>query len=266
MSLNLPEPDRSPLARSPLALVVCQVRFDEVLAVSDTRTLRAMHEALGGRHGQYPKAEKLIGQAMSIQFSAGAASAEARPQETGWRLSSPDGRWAITLMPTYVALETSAYTSWGDDFRPRLQRLIEATAEHIAPELEQRLGLRYVNRITEPRVTTPQEWRGYIADEFLGVLLHEHLGPAARAAQQQIDLDLDQGILCGLRHGFFVDPARDRALTYVLDFDVYREGALPFDPSDIMTTVDAFNTLVLQLFQQAITPQMRAVLAGEAER
>lgn len=265
MPLDLPAPDKTQLDRSPLALVVCQVRFENVLAVSDSRTMRLVHEALGDRSGPYPRAEPLSDQGVSIQLGAAGATTAAQPLQTGWRLRSRDGGWSVALMPSHVALETTAYTTWSDDFRPRLAHLIEATAKHIAPETEQRLGLRYINRITAPPVTRPREWQGHIAPELLGVVLHNRLGPGATAAQQQVDLEVDDGTQCSFRHGFFTDPARNQALTYVLDFDVYREGVSAFDPGDIMTTADAFNTVALQLFQQAITPQLRALLAKAKE-
>jgi uncharacterized protein (TIGR04255 family) len=265
MPLDLPAPDKTQLARSPLALVVCQVRFEQVLAVSDSRVLRAMHEALGGRRGPYPKAERQTDQGMSIQLGAAGAAATAHPPQTGWRLTSPDGGWAVALMPGNVALETTAYTTWSDGFRPRLARLIEATVEHIAPDTEQRLGLRYINRIVEPSVATPRDWDGLIASELLGLVLHDRLGSGATAAQQQVDLEVGDGVRCAFRHGFFADPARGRAQTYVLDLDVYRDSVCAFDAADIMTTADAFNTIALQLFQQAITPRLhgRLVAGGE---
>ncbi len=65
---------------------------------------------------------------------------------------------------------------------------------------------------------------------------------------------------CSLRHGFFADRARDGALTYLLDFDVYREGLSVFDPEDLILTADTFNVLAVQLFKQAVTPQMLELL------
>ena len=164
------------------------------------------------------------------------------------------------MMPGYVTLETSAYTTWDEDFRPRLVNLIEATSAHVKPDTEQRLGLRYLDRIIEPSVNNPQDWNGYIAPEFLGAVLHERIGPGVTAAEQQIVLEVDDDTKCGLRHGFFADPERDLALTYVLDFDLYREGVRVFDRDEILSAADQFNTFALQLFQEATTPKLRLLL------
>lgn len=260
MPLNLPAPDKTQLARSPLALVVCQVRFEDILAVSEGKTVLALYDALGGRQGFYRKPERLYGQGLNIQLSPVGPATSTRPPEQGWRFTSHDGRWVVSLMPGYLTLETSAYSTWDQEFRPRLANLIEATAKHVEPDTEQRLGLRYLDRLVEPAVTSPQGWNGYITPELLGAILHERIGSGVTAAEQQIVLDVDDDTKCGLRHGFFADPARDQALTYVLDFDVYREGVRAFDPTDILATADQFNTVALQLFQEAVTPELRRLL------
>lgn len=262
MPLNLPPWERGNLSKSPLTLAVCQVRYEEVLAVSDSRVILSIHRALGGRTGLYPKVERMQEAGIEIQVGPGSVVAPALPlaQSPGWRLSSQDGRWTVSIMPSHVALETTRYTTWGDDFKVRLAKVLEAVGEHIAPETEQRLGLRYVDRLTEPVVDSPRGWEGLIAPELLGPILHARLGPAMLAAQQQIDLAAEEGIRCSLRHGCFADRTRDGALTYLLDFDVYREGISPFDVDDIRVAADAFNKLNVQLFQQAVTPKMLDLL------
>jgi uncharacterized protein (TIGR04255 family) len=243
---------------------VCQVRYEEVLAVSDARTILAIHKTLGGRHGQYPKVEPMQESVIDVSLAPTGLNnfvPSTSTQQSGWRLSSDDGYWVITIMPSYVAMETSKYTTWGDDFKERLGRLIDATSQHISPSAEQRLGLRYVDRIVDPAVKAPGEWRPYIVPELLGPIMHEQLGMALTASQQQIDIDAGNGIRCSLRHGFFSDRTREGALTYLLDFDVYREGICSFNAEDIKATANVFHRLNVQLFQQVVTPAMLDYLA-----
>lgn len=264
MSFRLPEPDELLLPRSPLALVVCQTRFEEVPAVSDARTMLRVQEALGGRDGEYPRTEKNTAQTINVPVSGSHVQPLMALQQAGWRLASDAGEMAVALMPDHFSLETTAYQGW-DDFRARFVRLLRAVAEHIDPVLEQRVGLRYINRLTEPVVSHPGRWAEYIASELLGPALHARLGPAIRASQQQIDFDPEGGTQCSMRHGFFRDPSRQGAVTYLLDFDVYREGTRPFDQAAILEAVDTFHHLVLQLFQQSITPAMHRFLAASNE-
>ncbi len=255
MPFPLPAPDKRRLTRSPLALVVCQVKFEELIAPSDARTAVAFHDALGGRSGPYPKLEQAISQTINVVGGPGGVQSSAQPRQ-GWRLRSAEGHWTVVLMPDHVVLETSRYTTWSDDFEPRLNNLLRATALHIEPALEQRLGLRYVDRITEPAVQAPGEWREYINLTFLGAILDDQIEGSIRAAQQQIDVDLGDGIAAGVRHGFFADPSRDGSPTYLLDVDVYRETGQAFDVAGIMATLNIFHERNLQVFQRVMTPKM----------
>lgn len=263
MPLHLPPPDTRPLLRSPLAVTVCQIRYEEVPSVSDTRIMLAIQKELGGRTGPYPVGRKQQTQPITIQAGPTGPQPILAAQQTGWRLASRDERWIVSLMPQHASLETTAYTSWEGEFRTRLSTLIDAVAQHIAPEVEQRLGLRYINRITDPEVTTPPGWRDFIAPEFLGAILHPHLGQAITVTQQQIDLEVAEGVHCTVRHGCFSDGDRPDRLTYLLDFDIYREGLQSFDPTGLKEAADMFNTWALQLFQQAVTPRMRDFLAAD---
>lgn len=258
MSLNLPAWDRGNLSKSPLALAVCQVRYDEVIGVTDSRIILDIHKALGGKQGLYPKVERVQEASVEIQLGHGGvvAPSASTPSPPGWRLSSQDERWTVAVMPSYVALETTRYTTWSDDFKVRLADVLDAVQRYISPSTEQRLGLRYVDRITEPIVKSADGWKEFIAPELLGPILHSQLGPAVLASQQQIDLDVGDGIRCSLRHGSFPDKARDGALTYLIDFDIYREGISLFDIEDIKVTADAFNKLNVRLFQQTVTPKL----------
>lgn len=264
MPLNLPVPDKRQLKRSPLVLVVAQIRHEEIIDLGTGRAMLEIHKALGGSSGRYPRSEQATEQATNIQVAPGVLPRATQTQRKGWRLRSSDGAWTISLMPEFFSLETTAYATWIDDFRPRFTELVDAVDHSIDPATQQRIGLRFVDRIIDPVVSAPQGWEGYIAPEFLGPLLHPHLGPAALATQQQIDLDAGNDVRSSIRHGYFTDPTRENALTYLLDFDVYREEIRAFDKDDIMSSLDAFNLLSLQLFQQAVTSRLLDELGRSA--
>lgn len=263
MILEVPAPRRVPLPRAPLTLAVCQMRYETVASVSENQSMLAIQEELGGRNGLYPKAEKLQGQQLTFQMGAGGPQSLLVPAQSGWRLLSRDGTWIVALMPDNVSLETTRYSTWEGSFQDRLSQVAEAVMKHIKPEIEQRLGLRYVNQLNQPRVTTPQGWSPYITPELLGAALHKNLGPGIKASLQQLDLDAGSDMHCSLRHGFSADSSRDGALTYLLDIDVYREGVRRFDVADIMMQAQRFNDLALTIFQQAITPEMLAYLGED---
>lgn len=261
--LYLPDPQTERLARSPLKLVVCQVRFPETLAAAETRVGLALQEALGGRAQWRLESVKPPTIAISASIGGGVPSAQAAEiSGSGWRLLSPDGQWTVTLMPGSVAIETTRYQSW-DDFLSRLTGLLNAVQNILHPEAEERLGLRYINRIEDPRVDSPVDWQRWIRVELLGLINHPHLGPGVVAAQQQVALDAGDGVKATVRQGF----ARDDGLgsfPYILDIDTYRDEVRPFDPEGIQGAVVRLKRLTLGLFQNVITTDLYDYLRGSA--
>src|SRR3990172_10712758 len=150
MPLNLPEPDVARLAKSPLQLVVFQVRFEDVPSVADPRIALAVHKNLGDRTGRFPLLEPLRGSQVEVKVGIGGSpiSAEQSPL-SGWRFLSQGRDWTVSLLPGSVALETTAYTTWDADFGPLLTQCLDAVNAEVRPVLEQRVGLRYVDLIAE---------------------------------------------------------------------------------------------------------------------
>jgi uncharacterized protein (TIGR04255 family) len=250
--LQLPEGDSTPLKSSPLELVVCQVRFEETLAVIDGRVILGIHGDLGGKTGRFRRVEP----AKSAQVEFNMAAPIDFPRaigRTGWRLIAEDNSTTATVMPDAVSLETLDYSTW-TDFRGALDDLIAAVEKHVGPALEQRLGLRYVNRLGEPGASSPHEWKGRIAGSMLGAIEHPVLGDGVSSSQTQVELEIDESVRCLLRYGVVPDPGRAGLSTYVLDIDVYRQTVEPFNPSGIIETASQFNGIALGVFQQTLEP------------
>jgi uncharacterized protein (TIGR04255 family) len=263
VALHFPELDRKRLARAPLTSVVCQVRFDQTAQVSEAKTARAFHEALGGRAGPYPKLESITETQVNLAFGPGVLPGFGHQSGamSGWRLTNEDGTRAIGLMPHSLAFEDRQYATWDDDFAPRLDAALAALREHVDPVFEQRLGLRYINQITEPDVREAEGWRGWIDGALLGIVMHDEIGPHVKLARQQVVLELENDVRCTLNHGFAPDPERDAALTYLVDIDVSREGMRPFDRDAISAAAAEFNAHALGLFQSTVTRELRERLS-----
>jgi hypothetical protein len=231
MPLDLPQPDPTQLARSPLELVVCQIRFENPSVPRDAGVALEFHGALGGSTGPYPVIEQV--NTLSVSIAPVAIPAQ---QMAGWRFSEPDGSWVVSMMPDHVALETRRYTTWEIDFRTRLALVVD--------------------RIGELELAKPTDWEPFISPELLGLVLHPKIGSCVEASVQQLTLSLGDGVECGLRHGFLRDESATDKLDYLLDFDLYRQGARPFDPDGLKDVADQLNTYAVQLFQASATPHL----------
>ena len=255
MDLRLPDPNTDHLPHSPLELVVCQLRFDQQAQVSDSTVALAIHGELGGADGPYAQLEQIEGQQLTISGGLGVEPHTEMRSSSGWRLASEGGDWVITLMPDHVGLETTKFTTWEADFLPRLEALIDAAALHLEPVIEQRIGLRYVDRIEELGVDSIAAWCDYIAPQLLGPITHPELGPAVTAMGQQAVLRLDDQLRAAIRSGPITDR-EDGRVDYLLDYDIFRQGGRPFDAADVIATAAKLNTWAHQLFELSITDKL----------
>jgi uncharacterized protein (TIGR04255 family) len=258
--LALPDPSTVTLARSPLQLVVCQVRHDRNLAVADGNRVLAIREQLDS----YPLMEEIAQQEVGIVLGpTGPASLSRGSDQRGWRLRSEDGAWTAALLPDFFALECTGYTSW-TEFRGRMRALAEAVLTHLRPAVELRLGLRYVDRIEVPIVERLQDWSGYINEHLLGTVLDDQLGPALGSIEQAMQLQGPDGIQVLLRHGTQLDQ-KSGAWPYLLDTDCFRGDGRRLEADSLVNGADELHKLALQVFQASITPQLHDLLSGREE-
>lgn len=256
MPLQLPEPDQTPLPRSPLDAVICQLRYEPQSRASDATVALAVREALGGEE-LYPQVEPVQTQTTSLLMGSGVMPAISGSSGAGWRLHAADQRWFASVMPDFVSVETTRYETW-EPFRDRMLQLVAAVSELLAPGLEQRLGLRYVDRVTVIDAETPREWEPYLARELLGLVLNETLGSAVTAARQQLVFDLGDGFKCAFTHGFL--QRDDGHLDYLLDYDLSREGSRQFSADAIGEALETMHLDALKLFYASISEELLQLL------
>jgi uncharacterized protein (TIGR04255 family) len=256
MGLRLPAPDRSTLPHRPLDLVVAEVRFEYTPSVGDGMNAVAFHGAIGGLKGDFSQRQLVrsgvqvaMGQAPQLPVSLGLGA-------NGWNFHSPDNAWLISLTSEHLTLQTSRYGSWEDPFRPRLALAVSALVKEFHPAIEQRIGLRYVNRIRGKQVATAYGWSKYISSSFLGPAANSDLGPSVQESQNMVAFGLDGGKTAMVRYGTLRDLESPEFLDYVFDCDIYRADNRDFDLEAISSAFDDFNHTALQLFQAAATPEL----------
>jgi uncharacterized protein (TIGR04255 family) len=242
--LTAPAPKPVRFEKSPLALVVCQIRFEH-LGLPDEPTLKTLKEALSE---EYPVMQPL----QSVEIQVGAPGAQASTQR-GWRLASLDQGWSVALLEDALALETTNYKDW-EDFDGRLRRLMAAIDEALAPKVEVRLGLRYVNELRLEAVEKPADWSSYLRSELVALTASELISPSVVSSQQTLQLDAGDGAVLNMRHGSpgsIAEPL-DQPV-YLLDFDCFREGQRPLEVDGLLAEGDRFNTLITSVFQWCLT-------------
>jgi uncharacterized protein (TIGR04255 family) len=243
-----PLPDEVPLPRAPLLSVIAQVRFPLVASVERREFIAPFQEAI---RDTYPVLRQEQTQAL-IMTPAGPAPIV--PQAT-WRFTDLDQKWRVSLTPGFLALETEAYTS-RTDFLRRLDDVVKALDQHIAPKLVDRLGLRFVDRVT-----------GGAVDEITKLVRPEVSGivgalPAGRMQHTITESVLTpEGARLLARWGILppnqtVDPSVIEPLperTWILDLDMSSAQPFPFSPSRIAADAKRFAEQIYAFFRWVVT-------------
>lgn len=255
---QLPEPRTDTLKRAPLELVVCQVRHEPLEDVSDARRMLALQTHLGNG---FIKLEPQLSAELSLgSLPGGDATPPALKQSmTGWRLTTPEGGWIVTVSRDSFAIESTQYTSW-TEFRTLLGALVEATVATFNPQLINRIGVRYMDRIWREGSTIPVEWQKLLSPGVLGLANCERLSPYVAVAQTYNELAIGE-YRANVRGSIASDNTPNK-YSMVLDTDCFDERSVAFDTANLMDVVADLHVLSLQLFQEVVTPDLYAELLG----
>ncbi|MET7914191.1 TIGR04255 family protein [Streptomyces avermitilis] len=233
------------LARPPVSLVVCQVRHETQPAACDPAVVLAIADALDWD-------TRLEEHRPTVSL----ADTDPAPPARGWRMQSTDGEWTVTLQTDHFAIETSHYRGW-EEFSRRARTLIQAVQDATQPEIEQRIGLRYVNQLQHPEVTEPVHWRSFISDALYQDTLYTSAGDDLQAVMQVVDLQPEPAHRIVMRHGF----QRREGLAYVLDSDCSRQRQRAFETEAICVSLEHLHSMARSAFVWATTKDLRTYYA-----
>jgi uncharacterized protein (TIGR04255 family) len=250
------------LARAPLSFVVAQVRFERVASVSSEAFIGGFQEAI---RGTYPVMRREQQTGVLIGPSGSLAQGES---STAWRFDERPERWQVTLTPDFVALSTSRYTR-RRDLIDRLRDVVTAAQTHLRVRFCDRLGVRYVNRVTE------QALIGRLAElvrtEVLGTTCVE---PGEAGVQQQQTFSdstyrMPEGADLHARWGFLppqttFDPSIEPpdVASWVLDLDAYTTQPDVFEPAALAARADALCERVYRFFRWTVTDEFLTAHGG----
>jgi len=189
---------------------------------------------------------------------------------TLWRFNEVTGVWRVTLAPDFLALETTKYTS-REDFMERLRLVLEALREHIDPRVVDRLGVRYIDRVSGENMSAlPRLVRPEVAG-ILGSPLSEH---AQRAVSENVFILPGNAGQITARWGLLaprstIDPSALDAInecSWILDIDAFQaflEGSRRFDVDSVVEQARGFAERIYAIFRWAVTDEFLRRYGGE---
>lgn len=242
-----------------------EVRFVTASSALPESVATRVWEAVGGK-AAYPL---IVPQSMGTQtvtFTPNGADAQVSVIN-GWRLTSADESVALALFPGLIALQTNAYERYSKDLGGPLTAALEAYASETNATTVNRIGLRYINRLTHSEAHGPQFWSTAINAPFAGPLRSEELGTHVQGMHQQLDLKLTDVAAARVISGAFEqDETAVGRFGYVIDIDVFRNEAIPFDTGTVSNLARQLNRTALSLFRLVLSDQMQDVLGAISKR
>lgn len=252
-------PSEVALENAPLVRVVAQVRFPLVVAIDQREFIGPFQEAV---RAEYPvlRQEKTHGLLLT---SEGVGSAKS---QTAWRFSDLKGEWRVSLAPEFLALETTAYKS-RTDFLKRLRSVLLALEAHVDPKLVDRLGIRYVDRIS-----------GADVDDIAKLVRQEVRGITGTQAATHIQHALTETLFAMGGHrvltrwgrlppGVTTDPGVIEPIdapSWILDLDMFSTEAFPFEVDRLLGEADEFTQRLYAFFRWAVTNEFLSRYGAKA--
>lgn len=144
------------LEKSPLVLVLAQVRFSPVLLIKEY--IPAIQEELRRQRYSDYRAEQI----QQVMFTGAEVKAE---QANRWVFASRDRRDAVIIAPDFVVYETSSYDVF-ETFLERFEPVLALLRDKVSPDFAGQVGLRYVDLIRPAQGRAASE---YLCESLRGL-------------------------------------------------------------------------------------------------
>lgn len=231
--------DRCIYRKNPLAEVICQLRFPEILSV-EANLPAVFQDAIRSVFPQY------------MQHKVGPPNGK---QTNIYQFTTADGVWRVDLTSKFISLSCCRYTRW-EEFARMLDQPLAAFIKVYQPAYFQRIGLRYMNFISRSALDLEgMPFNQLIQPCYLGILTEDDVSEKATV---RCTVDVDTALKGGCRVKLHAGPGKisrggktDPEVKFILDMDLYMLGNVPVNIS-----AGALETLHGQsygLFRGAVT-------------
>lgn len=257
----VPEVD---LPRAPLVYVVAQARFERVASVSNETFIAAFQEAI---RDVYPVMRKEQQTAILI-----GADGRVVPEENSnvvWRFEQEPERLQLTLAPDAITVATNGYTT-RRDFMATLRNALNAAETHLRVRYCQRLGVRYINRVTGdellgklPELLKPEVLGStHVQSGAPGVELVHMLSDTVYRLADGADFHARWGVV---PEKLTFDPAIPPSdlRSWILDLDHYTTLQEAFDPGTLSAKAEVMCERIYRFFRWAVTNEFLTEYGGK---
>lgn len=247
-----------PLVRTPLVVVLAQVRFPKTAPLGTEATITSLQQAL---RRDYP----ILRQQQSLGIVLTPQGLVQTGPEQVWQLQDKTSDWTISLTDTFVTLSTKRYES-RKDLCERLSTVLAEVQQVADPVIYDRIGVRYVNRIEDDDFA---QLGSLVRLELLGGRAVP-LDGATQLVRSMGEAQFANGAdVLQVRHavlppGESHDPAIAAAArwSWVLDLDGYTDVPGDFSAGEITSRAERFAERAYTFFRWALTDRALSHFGG----
>lgn len=265
---EIPEPPLYSLTNAPLAQALGQVRYP---LLAQFQTMSGIAPLQGELRELFPYMEQERVQELSLFVGPAGPAAAPPPVETvNWKLTNDQGMLVVVGSGSATLSVGSEYTNV-EDFAAAFRHLIGALATVGVPRCD-RIGLRYLS-IASDLPGEARAWREWFRPELLGFAGTDFItADALFTSMTQVQLshppvgDLSgfpSDIMAVVRHGAVpagttvpgVPPVQTDADSYLLDLDLFVEGAQPLDSGELIGQFGKLHREIDAFFYWSLTAE-----------
>lgn len=246
-----------------LAEVICQLRFPEILAISEKAPVD-FQEAIRAEFPQFFKRQEVP--APKLTGTPGNLSLQSQPTTVNYQFMSADGVWRVNLTSKFISLSCTKYTGW-EEFARQLDKPLAAFIRVYKPAYFERIGLRYMNFFSRFHLgLADRPFSELISPCYLGPLSDEDV---AEAAASRCSVDVELAIRGGCRAKIHAGPGlvkvngkQDQEVKFVFDQDLYMAGQLKLPL--VAGALQTLHSQAYAIFRGAITEKLHEAMEPES--
>lgn len=252
-----------PLENPPLVAVIAQVRFPPIASIAEQSFIGPFQEEL---RPTYP----VLRPEREVRLAFTPDGPVPTPESNVvWRLTDIEQNWRVSLAPSFLSIDVDTYTS-RKEFVARFRAALQALHNHIKPQLLDRLGVRYVDRI-ELSDDVARLHR-LIRPEVLGAVGHDFGDATLSRSIADSEIRSTEGIM---RARWGVLPAHTAldsfhgeppaTPSWLLDLDMFTsKGSRSFEVAEAAQLAELFAERIYRVFRWAVSDELLELFGAKS--
>jgi uncharacterized protein (TIGR04255 family) len=244
------------LTKSPLVLVLAQIRFPAVLKMFTyvPEVQESLRQAGFSRYAEEQIQEIVFGPEIKTE------------KGSRWLFATRDKRQAVVLTNDFVVYETTQYDVF-ETFLDRVRAMVDVIKAKVQVDLSEQIGLRYVDLIRQingraPRDLLKEPLRGLTNDDLDASESRQQLMVQAKTQHGFLNLRMIENLGPSFMppdlastHLDFPATLEQKEVYRLLDFDHIFRGDVDFEAKAIEEKLAALHESTTKAFRAAVTTE-----------